>query len=101
MSDLIDRQAAIEAIKREQSLIERPITETRWFDLGLRKAQDILSELSSVQPEPKRGRWVGDEVTLTSRCSVCKAEFDWFDNDMERFIFCPNCGAKMEVNTEE
>lgn len=51
MSDLISRQAAIDALKREQSLVERPITETRWFDLGLRKAQEVLSELPSAQPE--------------------------------------------------
>lgn len=50
MSDLISRQAAIDALEREQSLVERPITETRWFDLGLRKAQDVLSELPSAQP---------------------------------------------------
>ena len=49
MSDLISRHAAIDALKKEQSLIERPITETRWFDLGLRKAQDVLSKLPSAQ----------------------------------------------------
>lgn len=51
--DTISRQAAIEALEREQSLVERPITETRWFDLGLRKAQDIISELPSAQPEKR------------------------------------------------
>lgn len=52
MSDLISRQAAIDALEREQSLVERPITETRWFDLGLRKAQDVLSELPSADAVP-------------------------------------------------
>ena len=51
MSDTISRQAAIDALEREQSLVERPITETRWFDLGLRKAQEVLSKLPSAQPD--------------------------------------------------
>ena len=51
MHDLISRQAAIDALEKEQSLVERPITETRWFDLGLRKARDVLCELPSVQQE--------------------------------------------------
>lgn len=63
MSDLIDRQAAIDAIEREQSLVERPITETRWFDLGLRKAQEVLSGLPTAQPE------------LDEWCTDCK-EYD-------------------------
>ena len=51
MDDLISRQAAIDALEREQSHIERPITETRWFDFGLKKAQDVLSKLPSAEPE--------------------------------------------------
>ena len=51
MSDLISRQAAIDALERKQSYVERPITETRWFDLGLRKAQEVLGELPSAQTE--------------------------------------------------
>lgn len=60
MDDLISRQAAIDALERAQSLVEKPITETRWFDFGLRKAQEILSELPSA-----------DAVQVT-RCKDCK-----------------------------
>ena len=64
MSDLINRQAAIDALERKQSYVERPITETRWFDLGLRKAQEVLSELPSAQQEIIRCKdcryWWGD-----------------------------------------
>ena len=50
-NDLISRQDAIDALERKQSHVERPITETRWFDLGLKKAQEVLSELPSAQPD--------------------------------------------------
>lgn len=96
MSDLISRQAAIEAIEREKSLIERPITETRWFDLGLGKAQDVLSELPSAQPtidSVRHGKWVAKRDGWNGGfvvCSVCFAE-----NGMNS-KFCPHCGARME-----
>ena len=92
MDDLISRQAAIDALEREQSLIERPITETRWFDFGLRKAQDVLSELPSAQPERKKGKWI---VKIRDNrayfiCSECNDEVD-----ICGYGFCPNCGADM------
>lgn len=31
-------------------------------------------------------------------CSACKTEFNIYDNCTELFKYCPNCGAKMEVN---
>lgn len=49
---------------------------------------------------PKLGKWIDDEFTSKGRCSVCGEEWSWFDNCMETFKYCPNCGAdmrKMEV----
>ena len=54
MSKLIRIEDAIDALEKEKSLVERPITETRWFDLGLGKAQEVLSELPPAQPESIR-----------------------------------------------
>lgn len=46
--------------------------------------------------EPKTGRWIytGDYITEGMlKCSECG-----FKHDVsERFSYCPNCGAKMEV----
>lgn len=98
MNDLISRQAAIDALEREQSLIERPITETRWFDLGLKKAQEVLSELPSVQPERPKGRWVHDGYDFPGgvdwiHCSECGKRGINVPADLSNF--CPNCGADM------
>ena len=99
MDDLISRKSAIDALEREQSLKERPITEIRWFDLGLRKAQEVLSELPSAQPERKRGKWEwnnGDELYYSCSCCGHKA----YGNSLEiiggAYHFCPNCGAMMK-----
>lgn len=55
--------------------------------------------LQPVTPQPKMGRWIadvdrwGDIVTTVNgyRCSECNT----FDTDKDNY--CPNCGAKMEV----
>lgn len=33
-------------------------------------------------------------------CSNCKSDWNIFDNETYRFIFCPNCGAKMDLEGE-
>lgn len=48
----------------------------------------------------RTGRWIDDELMCKARCSVCGEEFSWMDNDMDRFLYCPNCGAKMEETDE-
>lgn len=60
------------------------------------------AEILDAQPERKKGKWIlwnypGEEC---ARCSVCGEEYDQMDlyiggNDYPKF--CPECGAKMEV----
>ena len=73
MIDPIERQDAIDALEREQSHVERPITETRWFDLGLRKAQEILSKLSSAQQKPLK--YSGESICIFCRTGVCMSQW--------------------------
>jgi hypothetical protein len=56
-------------------------------------------------PQRMRGRWIEYPEVLAIAdalddtyigCSCCKNVFNVFDNDTERFLFCPNCGAQME-----
>ena len=79
MSDLISRQAAIEAIKKSRFLVD---------------AMEKVIKLPSAQPERKKGHWKllnnGDAI-----CSECGRrqkgvwEFDNWDN------FYRHCGADM------
>ena len=87
MSDLIDRDAAIEALKRAETI-------TKAF--GYHNVIDTIRELSSVQPEPKKGRWIkmSDADRIYYCCSRCGEEGN-------RTRFCPNCGAKMEGDPDE
>lgn len=56
---------------------------------------DMVSDLPSVTPQPKMGKWIytGDYLTDGMlKCSECGFEHDV----SERFSYCPNCGAKMQ-----
>lgn len=91
MSDLIDRQAAIEALKRAEAI-------TRAF--GYHNVIDTIRDLPTVTE--RKGKWehaVMDcsrwsKPTITY-CSVCEHV------SVAKYNYCPNCGTKMEVNTEE
>ena len=54
-----------------------------------------LSKLQSVQPEPKTGHWIEDDITERSKsaykhkCDRCGA----YHRAM--YDYCPSCGAKM------
>ena len=111
MSDLIDRQAAIDALQ-----------EKVFHDLSdeFYGAMQVLNELPSAQPERRTGEWIEDAKTyyeqLNERglgvdeytpyftddiaCSVCLAKYSTIDNETQFFKFCPNCGARMEGTYE-
>jgi hypothetical protein len=94
MKDLIERQAAIDALG------ERPMV---WngndYELGARNQYDAdvlaLETVPSAQPERKRGKW---EITnlgavgVFDSCSECKRVVK---HKAPFYNYCPNCGADM------
>lgn len=87
MSDLISRQAAIDAINRLDIPEDMCVFEI------LSHIELELGTLPSAQPERIRGRWIEKpHVHGVAYCSLC--DYELHTNDTN---FCPNCGAKMEV----
>ena len=85
--DCVSRSAALDACDQSINIIE---------------ARDRIEELRSVQPERKTGRWIGidDEPHEDYECSNCGYVCSTFSANIEphtEFKFCPNCGARMEV----
>ena len=84
MSDLIDRQAAIDAINKALNKVigGEPI------------GKCILENLPSAQPERKNGEWVDFSMSIkgvpTEACGECG---EWSYGMGKNF--CPNCGADM------
>lgn len=126
MSDLIDRQAAINKVKEHRAMFCDNTPESfSWLPYGDKCRVDemdsiiaMLINLPSVQPEiePKTGHWIEDAKTyyeeLKKRslgvdeytpyftddiaCSECLAKYSVLDNETQFFKYCPNCGARME-----
>lgn len=60
-----------------------------------------LEQLPSVQPERKKARWILEPYSVENdtwvhRCGEC-LQFAMIGGGKPLFKYCPNCGAKMEV----
>ena len=102
----LEQQPCEDCISRENLLnsIEEPMN---WTDseAEIQEQKDyenfvaLVKSMPPVTPQPKLGHWIagvdrwGDIVTTVNgyRCSECCA----FNADKDNY--CPNCGAKMEV----
>jgi len=108
MSDLIDRQAAIDVVHRAiydffdicSDDDESPITYKDEKLLEINKAITTqICKLPSAQPERKKGKWIYEGVRgrfPACRCSVCGnvENVDWAMIS-GKVNYCPNCGADM------
>lgn len=91
--DCISRAKALEMlgdVPENWTDTEKEIQEVndyRWF-------KSILEDLPPVTPQLKNGKWIDVESldgALWHTCSEC-GEAEFYATD-----YCPNCGAKMEV----
>ena len=105
MADLIDRQAAIDAINSvfplknfsDLDIIGMTRTAQIW------ECAEAIEKLPAIDAEPVRhGRWMdghraGYELSLYwfIYCSECLYERDDDDHDKDT-PFCPHCGARMD-----
>lgn len=97
VEDCISRAEAIKAIRNYNVTIEvgRAIGKSQLADIvdSINKVQEkMISELPSIQPQPKTGHWIDHQEGrwIYAQCSECGTVHDTQTN------YCPNCGAKME-----
>ena len=92
MSDLIDRQQAIEAICMETCGVS---LKTERCMVHCTEVQTV-EKLPPAQPERIRGRWLRHEDEdgehYGDKCSECG---EWYVMPYGKTNFCPNCGAEM------
>lgn len=105
MSDLISRQAAIEAIINTGSRVAYHSTSERvLFGSAFRQNEiiDIINALPPVEPKRLKGKWMpiieanelGEAYQAGICCSECGETLSCEAN------FCPNCGADMRGDKE-
>ena len=100
MSDLIDRQAAIDALRYAQHRFTVAdeaggMGIVKWSEdvIYFAAAEKVLDEMPTIEAEPVRhGKWIEhkDYPGLAYLCSEC-GRFT-----TERSHYCPDCGAKMD-----
>ena len=90
MSDLIDRQQAIDALTEYGN--------GRAVFISVGEAVIRIEQLPPAQPERIKGHWTVKEGELSfwDVCSVCRK---MIIHRAPHYNFCPHCGAKMEVTT--
>ena len=104
MSDLIDRQDAIDAMYKivernlDSSVFEDDLSENPHIDVIV----DELENLPSAEPERKTGKWVNNinDMPICNQCGYM-TPYDRAIDDYEYGNYCPNCGAKMEGESDE
>lgn len=103
MTDYIDRQAAIDAICKHGTELERRGITVLAAVNHKQVTVDLLENLPSAEVEPvKHGRWEHEiRNTIDSlhtyqqfRCSVCGMTY------ITKTPYCPNCGALMDIEEE-
>ena len=95
MADLIDRQAAIDALKQCYCGGEDVFGEPWIYEEHAIKA---INTLPSAQPMRKKGEWIYNSP-VTMKCDQCEYVVrDWF---VKQFRYCPLCGADMRGNINE
>ena len=97
MSDLIERQKALDGLKYEMKY------GAEMDSYGLDTAYDIIENIPSAEPERKTGKWEVQPSTGEDRpfiwwkCSECgHVIFSETERDRREFhAFCGRCGANM------
>lgn len=90
----LEQEPCEDAISREAVLEKAVYTETEEGWSGRTVDVKDIEALPPVTPKEKTGHWIytGDYITDGMlKCSSCGYEHDVAD----RFLYCPNCGAKM------
>lgn len=96
MSDLISRQAAIDAFGLSEKTRKYGGDHSGYDTMMLYEIQDTLESLPSAQPERKKGEWIEDGYNNNKAvCSECGEPCGTYFMGKPRDNFCKWCGAEM------
>lgn len=112
MAEYIEREAALEAVKKEREYagkfsFEEERAWTVGFQQGVSFALSDIAAVPAADVQPVRhGRWIKDSDGLTI-CSECeevalqrvfiKLPEKIVDLQMQKSHYCPNCGCRMDM----
>ena len=110
MSDLISRQAAIDAIwTHATNILENSDYDLFFQDvykMTHRHIAELIQNLPSAEPV-KHGRWIKEDDYEYGenawRCSKCGEPYILIEGTpkQNKYSYCPNCGADMRERREK
>lgn len=60
-----------------------------------------VKDMPTIEPERKTGKWILKEHLYECDKCGCRISRFPFKGNIWNYYFCPNCGAKMEGETDE
>lgn len=94
MNDLISRQAVIDAIEHANGIVY-------WNQTLMESLVSVVKSVPTIDPV-KHGKWhytTTDIQGLSMRvCSECGFQYPFA---LQKFNYCPTCGARMDKQEEE
>ena len=95
-TDCISRKHFDSRVRAAGGMVEEDLTDD--FKDGVLAALDMLKTEPSVTPERKTGKWIDrtSGFTINLGCDQCGKTVHEYGCK-----FCPNCGAEMEVETDD
>ena len=93
MAEYIEREALLREIERRDRLMVGDKT----ISVGALK-RFILNRLSADVAPVRHGRWeMNSDRPDNIICTNCDVGFDVWKHEAKDFNYCPNCGAKMDL----
>lgn len=89
----LEQQSSDDCISREEAIRVAEQGQVQGYEWEFKK----LCTLPSVTPKQKVGKWI-EYCYQNLSCSNCG--YIVADTDIDEYNYCPNCGAKMEVNAD-
>lgn len=98
MSDYIEREALLALLEERRDFLFKENGDYDHYSNGFDEAVDKVENfpVAADVVEVKHGRWQRKRMRLACvECSLCHKE-----NNIQKFPYCPNCGAKMDGKGE-
>lgn len=100
--ELLEKQPCEDCISRKQAINEI----NKKVLCYTYEAREIIENLPSVQPQPKRGKWIkanGEENLALWTCDQCGCKiYSETECDRKKFhAWCGKCGCRMDADMRE